>query len=191
MALTEELKEVYTNYADTRMHYDAISLYHPAFKVYDTTMLPSETSYPSDTSYPEEFNVTLNSHHLIRSNVDAFLEVDGETVLFKAYPFNIVPPEQGSDQQDVQVVLDNVAREIIQAIEDASHYPEIPIVLTYRVYIDGSVLEQITPIRLTLTNITVNTSTIQATATRSDLYNRRFPYGQNSHYDNKFVGLYL
>jgi len=165
MALTADLREIYTNHNDNRMFYDSMELYHP--------------------------NFSPTSKYLIRSNEDMTLNVDSTPTLFEAFPFNIVMPEQGSDQQDIAIVLDNVSQEVIGEIESASANPETPIKMTYRIYIDDDLDTQITPIVLYLTNIVVDNYTISATATRSDLYNRRFPFGDTTYYDRKFEGLWL
>ena len=87
------------------------------------------------------------------------------------------------------VIFDNVSRELIHSIELASNNIEVPIILKYFVFIEGEDDSQITPIVLSLTNITADMFSIQATATRADLYNRRFPYGETTIFDNKYVGL--
>jgi len=163
--ISDELKQIYTNHSDTRMFYDAIELTH--------------------------VNFSPTSKYLIRANEDMTLNVDSTPTLFQAFPFNIVMPEQGSDQQDIAIVLDNVSQEIIAEIESASSNPETPIKLTYRIYIDDDLDTQITPIILYLTNIVVDNYVISATATRSDLYNRRFPFGNTAIFDRRFIGLYL
>ncbi len=191
MALSEELKKIYTNHQDTRMYYDTIQLNHPNFQQKNADMLPSETSYPNDTSYPADYNLAENGYYMIRADESKTFNVEGVPTLFQVFPFNVVVPQQGSDQQDMAVVFDNVSTELISGLEAAAMNTAVPITMTYRTYIDGDAEPQITPIVLSLTNFTVDIKTVSATATRSDLYNRRFPYGKTSTFDKKYVGLYL
>lgn len=127
------------------------------------------------------------THRLIRADND--MSFNGHT--FMAFPFNIVMPEVGADQQDITLVLDNVSQELINEMESAITSPHIPIQMTYYVFVDGDTTSQITPIVLHITNISANAFTITALVTRSDLYNRRFPFGEKSYFDERFVGLYL
>ena len=42
--------------------------------------------------------------------------VDGQKTLFLAYPFEVIPPSVGDDNQDVQVIFSNITSEIIEGI---------------------------------------------------------------------------
>lgn len=166
--ISDTLKRIYSNYNESRIFYDALELSHPNF---------------------------INTHYIVRANKDATLNI-GETagselVIFRAYPFNVVLPEVGSDQQDIGIVFDNVSKQMIDEIEAASASPEYPIKMKYRVYLIDSPESQITPIELTITSLNVTATTVSATATRSNLYARRFPFGNTSTYNRRFSGLYL
>ena len=187
--ISNKLKEIYSNYDNHELFYDAIELSHPNFG-FSTDLYPSETLYPDDVQYP---NATAysSSVFLIKANEDKQFNVDGVATLFIAYPFSILTPDVGDTQQDLKVVLDNVSREIIEGIERASLNSEIPIKMRYFVFVDGQNDSQITPMTLNLTNVSANLQAVSATATRSDLFKYYFPQGGTSVYDTRFKGLYL
>lgn len=192
MALTQALKEIYTHHDEKRRHYDTVQFYHPNFGGYNTDAYPSETSYPSVTSYPSDLDIVSQSRFLVQNTENMTFNIeDGSTQIFIAFPFKLMLPEAGSDQQDIGVVLDNVSLELINEIESASLNTEVPIKMIYRVYIDGSTYAQNTPIELSITNLSVDMNSITATATRANLYDRRFPFGETTVYDRRFKGLYL
>lgn len=190
MAITTELAEIYSNYQDTRRFYDTISLYHPSFNAESVDVYPSATSYPSAASYPAEIDYTAQSFFLVRDDINHSFDLeDATTQLFEAYPFNVIQPQVGEDQQDIGVVLDNVSREVLANIELASNNTSVPIVMTFRVYMDGDTESQITPISLALTEVVVDMFTVSCKASRTDLFSRTVPFGQNTYYDYKFKGL--
>ena len=192
MAITTELKEIYSNYEDTRRFYDTVQLYHPSFKTGTIDIYPSETSYPSDTSYPAEIDYAAQSFFLVRDDTNhTFNLEDATSQEFESYPFNVIQPQVGEDQQDIGIVLDNVSGEILANIELALQNNAIPIVMTFRVYMDGDLDPQITPIELTLTDIVVDMFTVSCKASRADLFNRRFPHGENTYFNANFKGLII
>lgn len=192
MAISEELKKIYSDYGDTRQFYDTVQLYHPNFKVDGLTNdpYPSAEKFPSATLYPTEVNTIEQSYFLIRNDTDKSLQIeDLSLVTFQAYPFDILQPQVGEDQQDIGIVLDNVSLEIITQIELAAQNTSVPIQMTFRVYMDGDTTSQITPITLALTEVVVDMNVISCKASRVDLFKRRFPYGSHTYYDSKFEGL--
>lgn len=190
--ISADLKQIYTSHTDTRRFYDTIQLYHPNFSTATGDAYPSEDSYPSNTSYPANGNIDLSSIFLIRDTEDKVLHLeDSSSVIYQSYPFSMVLPEQGSDQQDIGVVLSNVTNEVMVQLELASQNTDVPIKLFYRVYMDGSLDSQITPIELSITSVSVDMMQISATATRANLYDRRFPFGGSTIYDQRFTGLFI
>ena len=188
MAISTELKKIYSNYEDSRRFYDTVQLYHPGFNTSD--VYPSNTSYPSDTSYPLEEDKNGYSYFLVRDvDTKTFNLEDATPQVFTPYPFNIIQPQVGEDQQDIGIVLDNVSRELLQNIEIASQNQDVPIEMTFRVYMDGDTDTQITPIKLALTEIVVDMFTVSCKASRVDLFKRKFPFGSNTYFDEKFKGL--
>lgn len=193
MALSNDLKQIYSNYSDTRQFYDTVQLYHPNFNSGLANYFPSEGRYPSDTLYPGDIDYRAQSYFLIRNIEDKDFYLDDGVTLqtFTAYPFNIIQPQVGEDQQDIGIVLDNVSRELIASIELAAQNQSVPIVMTFRVYMDGDLNSQITPISLNLTEVVVDSKTVSCKASRTDLFSRRFPFGLNTYYDQNFKGLII
>ncbi len=165
MALSEELKKVYSSNPIDVKAYDTIEITHSQF------------------SQP---------YYLIKNNEDMDLQLeDLSVVTFQAFPFSINLPEVGNTQQDISFVFDNVGRIGMPELEAAANVISEPIKLTYRVYIDGTNVPQTAPINLVLTNIVATATTISAIATRSDLFKRMIPSGNNTTFDERFPGLFI
>jgi hypothetical protein len=165
MALSEELKAVYSSNPIATRSYDTLELTHSLFSA---------------------------PFRVVKDDVSHFFNLatgDPSTVEFVPYGFDIILPDVGSNQQDIKITLDNVSRLPIQELERASALIDEPIIATYRPYIDGSEDPQSTPIRLVLTNITADNYTVTAVATRPDLFKRKFPTGPQSYFDARFKGL--
>lgn len=167
MALTDELKEVYSSNPLAVRAYDTLELTHSLF---------SEPFRVVKDDINHDFNLNTG---------------DTSTIFFISYPFDIVLPEVGSNQQDIRIVLDNVSRIPMQELERASSNIDEPIIATYRPYIDGSLDPQSLPIRLVLTNITADSKTVSAIATRPDLFKRKFPSGTEAFFDDRFKGIFI
>jgi len=165
MALSEELKKIYSSNPVDETYYDTIEVSHSMF---------SKTFYM----------VRDTDHHKWK------LE-DGSEVTFESYAFDIKLPEVGSHQQDLAFVFDNVSRIAMKELEAAAELMSEPITLIYRAYISTTDLPQTSPIKLMLTNIVANNHTISATATRPDLYKRTIPTGNFAYFDQRFKGLFL
>lgn len=106
-----------------------------------------------------------------------FLLETGQLVTFQAIPFKVaLPTSDGQGQQDMDLVIANVGRDLIDPIELAITRPQEPIKCTYRVYLDTpSTIPQNTPLALSLTGIQITRDTVSATATRADVLNKAFP----------------
>lgn len=188
MALSNELKKIYSNYDDTRRFYDTVQLYHPNFNT--STAYPSDDKYPSNTLYPSDIDYNAQSFFLVRDSVDHDFELEDASVqTFTAYPFNVIQPQVGEDQQDIGIVLDNVSLELLENIQIAAQNQNVPIQMTFRVYMDGDAGTQITPITLALTEIVIDMFTVSCKASRVDLFKRKFPFGENTYFDSNFKGL--
>ena len=190
MAISDELKKIYSNYDDSRRFYDCVQLYHPNFNT--STAYPSTTKYPSLTLYPMAIDYTAQSFFLVRDDVDHDFQIaDLSTQTFVAYPFNIIQPQVGEDQQDIGIVLDNVSLELLENIEAAALNQSVPIQMTFSVYMDGDITSQITPITLALTEIVVDMFTVSCKASRTDLFKRKLPFGKNTYFNSNFKGLII
>ncbi len=165
MAISENLKELYSSNPDNVEAYDTIILTHSRFS---------------------------RDYYLIKSNKPhTFTRENGEEVEFEPFPFSFELPEVGSSQQDMQLVFDAVGGEVVKELEAASMKMDEPILLAYSVYIDGDTMPQHSPIKLTLRHLVVSSLTVTCTASRSDLYQKRIPTGVTTLFDQKYRGLWL
>jgi Domain of unknown function (DUF1833) len=140
-------------------------------------------SAPQDTGYIQTLELThpnFPQRYFITNDVKAwvFALEDGTLQQFLAIPFAVIEPSiDGKGQQDLQIGIENIGRETMDAIELASFRPEIPISLVFRVYLNrpNSPPQNDPPLRLSLSNITVGLDAVTGTATRADTLNRMFP----------------
>jgi len=164
MALSAELKKLYSSNTVGVKYYDTLELSHRTF----------------------------NPIYIVRDQKShLWLNENGYGKTFNPYPFTIVLPEIGSAQQDLSVVFDSTDQELMRLLEEASKFIGDPIQIIYRVYIDGTNVSQTTPLKLVMTNIVSDINTVRATATRPDLYARKIPSGILTRYDQRFEGLFL
>jgi len=190
--MTQELKNKYSNYNDTTLYYEAISLYHPNFDhTGDNNVYPENSLFPGTDLYPTEYNEILNSFYLVRNIKNLNFKIDNVSKEFNAYPFVVKLPTVGDSKQDLQISLDNVSLLLMKNLNLASENPSIPITLSYYVFLNEEGTSQIEPIRLTITNVSITGTVVSLTASRSNLYARKFPYGKGTVYDQRFQGLYL
>lgn len=161
--LTDALKTLYTSNTRTFEHIETVEISHSAF----------------DSVY---YLTNDGSDHVFKLD-------DGSLQNFISYGFELVLPEKGSNQQDLQFTFDNVAGIAIDFLTQASQNYSEPIVLIYRIYIKGITDQQSTPLKLSLTNIALTSKSVTARATRTDLINRKIPFGKNIRFDNRFGGL--
>ena len=165
MALSEELKKIYSSNPVGERYYDTIELSHSRF---------SKTFYMVQDT---------DSHSWKLDN--------GTTVTFEPFPFSIQLPKAGDVQQDISFMFDNVGQVGMPELEAAAELISEPIRLVYRVYIDGYDTPQRAAINLVLTNIVADNISISSVATRPDLYKRNIPTGNKAYFDARFHGLYL
>lgn len=141
-------------------------------------------SAPSDRRYLQTLELTHSQfptiYRMVNDRVAWLLALDDGTTqaLFQPVPFVIIPPSNdGKGQQDAQLTIDNVGREAVDAIEAAAVYPDEPVQLTYRLYLDVaySAPQSVPPLVLSFQQIQVTSNAITGTATRADTLNREFP----------------
>lgn len=104
--------------------------------------------------------------------------IDGATRTFLPVPFKVkLPDRNGDGQQDLGVAICNVGKEMVDAVEKALTQPAEPIRFRYTVFIEGNATPQINPpFELNLTDIMITPEALTGTATRYNVFNRRFPY---------------
>jgi len=149
MSLSQELHEIYSSNVLDVMAYDTIELSHSLF---------------------------TKSYYFIQDNVSHNLQLEDSSIVeFEPFGFSINLPTKGSNQQDMGLVFENVGQVLMKELELAAGNIKENIICTYRVYIDGSDLQQNDSHILGLTNITATPFNITANASRISLYDRFVP----------------
>jgi hypothetical protein len=152
MPIDPALKQVYASAPSGRHYVETLELYHSQFP---------QTFYLNNTPKLWRFNLG-----------------DGNHEVFNPVPFHVVfPTQDGQGQQDMQLILDNVGRDAVEAIEAAAVAPRESIRVTCRVYLNeyDSMPLNSPPLVLMLSEIEVNRMTIAGAATRVDVLNKLFP----------------
>jgi hypothetical protein len=154
LTVSPELQRVYASAPWDRRYVETLQLAHPLF---------ARTYYITNDGQAWQFLLS-----------------DGDTtpVTFEQVPFVVqLPTADGKGQQDLQIVIDNVGREIMDAVEAAAADPTVNITVTYRVYLDvaNSAPQNDPPLVLALPSVVVGLATVTGTATRADVLNRSFP----------------
>ena len=103
--------------------------------------------------------------------------IDGGTQDFVPVPFKLVMPRRDANgRSDMRIIIGAVGGEVAGALESAIADPTERIRARYTVYLDGDLDPQYDPpITLSLTDIQVNETQIEAIATTADTLNKRFP----------------
>lgn len=117
--------------------------------------------------------------HYVTNTARAFSATieTGETIDFETLPFGArLPGSNSGGQQDLALVLDNVDREIIEELERASADPTTRISVVYRAFASDDLSQPGSdPIALSITEISAGLATVEATAGRTDVLNKKFP----------------
>lgn len=152
--MTPDLKRIYASAPSERRYVETLELWHPLF--------------------PQRYFITNDVQawqFLLSSSA-------GSPTPFIPVPFFVrMPTADGKGQQDLQVQIDNIGREAMDAIEAASANPTINITTVLRIYLDiANTAPQIEPpLTLALQSVTIDAGAIVGTATRADVLNRPFP----------------
>jgi hypothetical protein len=152
MAISEALKRVYASAPAGVFYIETLELSHSSFP---------RTFYINNGVKPWAFKLE-----------------DGTPIDFEPVPFQVVlPTVDGKGQQDLQILIDNVGRDAMDAIEAAALNPQETIAVVARVYLNvaGSLPQNDPPLKLTLSQIEVQKDVIAGVATRSDTLNKPFP----------------
>lgn len=153
MTISAALKEIYASAPTTQRFIETLAFSHSLFP---------QTYYVTSDNQPWQF----------------LLET-GQLVTFVAMPFRIVLPSlDGQGQQDMGLTIANIGRDLVDPLEAAIALPEEPIRCTYRVYLDtaATVPQNDPPLSLIITGVQVTREAVSATATRTDVLNRAFPF---------------
>lgn len=164
MAITQALKEIYASAPQTSRFIDTLAFSHSLF--------------------PQTYYLTNDNQAW------DFLLENGQLVTFSPMPFRIVLPTlDGKGQQDMELTLANIGRDLVDPLEAAIVNPREPIKCVYRVYLDtpSTASQNTPPLSLVLTGVNVTGEAVSATATRNDVLNRAFPF--NFYQYTQFPGL--
>lgn len=151
MTVSPELQRLYASAPIEVELWETLELAHPLF---------ASTHFVTNAALP--FSAALET---------------GPVVLFSCLPFAAVQPgANAGGNQDLRLVIDNVDREIIDELERANADPSERISATYRAYTsDDLTAPGSDPIALSIADIAAGATRVEATATRTDVLNKRFP----------------
>lgn len=153
MTISQALKEIYASAPASQRYIETLTFSHSLFP---------QTYYLTNDNQPWIFKLET-----------------GVTKTFAVMPFRIVLPTQdGQGNQDMGITLANIGRDMVDPIEAANALPGEPIKCTYRVYIDqANSMPQNDPVEvLTINAVEITRESVTATAKRSDVLSRAFPY---------------
>jgi len=151
MAVSPALQRIYASAPAGATVWETLEIYHPLFL---------QRHFVTNT--PLAFTARLET---------------GDLVTFETLPFAARQPgSNGSGQQDLALVLDNVDRELIEELERASLDPTTRIEVTYRAYAsDDLEAPGSEPIALSISEVSAGLAQVEATAGRTDVLNKKFP----------------
>ena len=164
MAITQALKEIYASAPAQQRYIETLTFSHSLFP---------QTYYLTNDNVPWMFTLETNV-----------------ITTFSPVPFEIVLPTlSGDGTQDLNLTIANIGRDLVDPLEAANALPTEAVKCTYRVFLDQHLCyPQNSPaLTLIITGIQVTKDSVTATATRSDVLNRAFPY--NFYKTDQFPGL--
>ena len=139
-------------------------------------------SAPADEEIRETLEIRhprfAASHFLTNAALGFSANIEtGQLVDFIALPFTAkLPGASSGGNQDLTLAIDNVDREIIDELERAAADPTQRISIVYRMYASGDLSAPGSdPIALSISDISAGLTRVEATASRTDVLNRRFP----------------
>jgi len=162
--LSEALKEAYAS--------------APSDKTILHTLEFRHDSFVDESNNPTAVRVVLD-HEDLTATLEASAPMNpSEAVLFQRAHFDFALPEQSDNAALPEIIIsvDNATRLLMpyldQAIEGGG-----AIEVTYRAFLSDDLTgpETDPPLTLTITQVDVNLSTVEARATFGDFANRRFP----------------
>lgn len=149
MAISDELQRIYASAPENKIFFDALVLSHP--------------------NWAEDYAI------INHSAFDRVLNFEGQPLTFKASSFRLNLPKR-DDQGLVELSLQfpNTGKVLIDPIE-AAVGSGVAITATVTVYTEDSLDPAMTPIVLSLNQMTIDVNNVVAGATRIDLLNTAFP----------------
>jgi hypothetical protein len=121
----------------------------------------------------------VTSHWIINRPMAMTMTLEDDTTqeYYPAYFEITLPTMDGQGQQDVQIVLQNVDRVIVDELELANTDPSERIVATIRLFLESDLTAgpQNTPLELSFISVAASSQSVTGTAGRPDVLNRAFP----------------
>jgi hypothetical protein len=157
MAISDELKAIYATAPVDRYYIETLTLTHPIF-------IGAQN---------------LLGELFMTNQRDAFLGTleDDRVVRFEPVPFTAIPPnaEEQSDVQ-LQVGIDNASRNLMEYVERLGSTPNVPIIVTYRVFLnDDLTVQNDPPLVLDIISVKATQQLISFTAGNSNQRDKPFP----------------
>ncbi len=151
MTISPELQRIYASAPEGVAIWETLELRHPRF---------SQSHFITNTALP--FSARIET---------------GQMIDFITLPFTAkLPGANSGGTQDLTLVIDNVDREIIDELERASADPTQRISVVYRSFASDDLTRPGSdPIALSIADISASAPRVEATASRTDVLNRRFP----------------
>lgn len=142
---------------------------------------PSITTFPTLELWHVSFDQPVRAVTGVADDMSFTMEVgaprnSGETVIFKAIPFRADFPEVAErTPPQIKVTIDNVAREVAPALDNAINYRG-DLSALYREYRSDDISEPCYgPVEFIIKKVTVVGASITGMAQIVNLANRRFP----------------
>lgn len=184
-ALSEAIKEAYASAPASVVTLHTLELRHPDFVAPIRVVL----NHPDTATWialgGEEVEAvldTLDEEDRAMVGLVARLEDDapanpGEMVAFIGMAFSLdLPPVENVSVPEITVTMDNVSREITDALEAAATSQQ-KIEITYRPYLSTHIEapDMIPPLTMTLANAKADPYQVTASARMLDIGNKKFP----------------
>ena len=160
-ALSEALREAYASAPSNVVILHTLEIRHPDFK--------------DDAGNTTAIRVVRDQEDLL-ARLEASVNA-GQQVQFVAMGFELdLPPVDIAPVPEIAITLDNVTREIVKHLDEASA-SESSIEVTYRPYLsnDLSGPQMDPPITLVITEVEADVQRVTAKARMADIGNKTFP----------------
>lgn len=108
-----------------------------------------------------------------------FVLEDGTPKRFETFPFEIILPNNDRQgNQDLQIALANVGRELIDELEAANEFPAESIRVVLRIYLNkaGTGPQNLPALELSIVDLQANRNQITGVARRADILNKSYPH---------------
>jgi len=155
--LSQAIKEAYAVAPNNSVAYHTLEIYHPSF----TTPIRVVRDFVD-----------------LSARLESTAPRDASTyVTFVGYAFDFVLPEVSTGGvPQLQITIDNVARDIMAGLEQAVT-TSTPITVIYRLFIstDLTAPQNNPPMSMTIISISADVFKVTATATFGDMVNKKFP----------------